>query len=335
MRGEEGAKMAVETNPLERRVYDAQRLFAEHPPVIHDPNKRVVYDLACPEGARHAGEVVFTRWARMPLPETVAPEEATARVARADGFYDYAPVLPGAVEWHVNFADPRLFFGYGGGLFAQDEMQVAEHPVLAALKEALNAGDGTPKTEEEGQPTPVLVKGAERRCHVATGPDVGEGRPHGLYGNAFARATREAVRRATSRIEPPTVTNLIAIAAPGYGSGAYTKSQVDEILATAYTGFRAAVIESGGASAVVHSGFWGCGAFGGNRVLMLLLQVVAAGAAGIERLVLHLPGSGGAEALAAALGVIREELAGPSIATDELVPRLVAKRFTWGVSDGS
>lgn len=335
MRGAEGAKMGVETNPFERRVHDARRLLAEHPPRIYDPNKRVVFEVACPEGARHAGEVVFTRWAEMALPGTVAAEEAIARVARADGFYDYAPALPGAVEWHVNFADPHLFFAYGGGLFAQDEMQVAEHPVLAALKEALDAGDGTARTVEGGRPTPVLVKGAERRCRVATGPDAAEGRPHGLYGNAFARASREAVRRATVRIEPPTVTNVLAMAAPGSGSGSYTRGQVEGILATAYTGFRAAVIESGEGPAAIHSGFWGCGAFGGNRVLMLLLQVVAAGAAGVERLVLHLPGSGGAAALEAAAGVIREELSGPSIATDELVRRLVARRFAWGVSDGN
>lgn len=321
--------------PLERRTFEAQRLFDEHPPVIHDPNKRVVYEIACPDGAKHAGEVVFTRWAEMELPENVAPELAMARVARADGFYDYAPVLPGAVEWHVNFADPHLFVAYGGGLFAQDEMQVAEHPVLGALREALAAGDGTPRTVEGGRATPVLVKGAERRCRVATEPNAAEGRPQGLYGNAFAAARREAVRRATTRIEPPTVTNLIAIAAPGYGSGSYTKRQIEGILATAFTGFRAAVIESEGAPVVIHSGFWGCGAFGGNRVLMLLLQVVAAGAAGVERLVLHLPGTKGADALEAALNVIREELAGPSIATAELVRRLVARRFAWGVSDGN
>ncbi len=55
--------------------------------------------------------------------------------------YDYARAagVEGAVEWHVNFADPRLFTAYGLGLFAQDEMQVAEHPALGALREALHA----------------------------------------------------------------------------------------------------------------------------------------------------------------------------------------------------
>ncbi len=53
-----------------------------------------------------------------------------------EGVYDYASAtgVAGAVEWHVNFADPRLFTAYGTGFFAQDEMQVAEHPGLGALR---------------------------------------------------------------------------------------------------------------------------------------------------------------------------------------------------------
>ena len=70
--------------------------------------------------------------------------------------------MEGGAEWHVNFADPRLFVSYGSGLFAQDEMQVAE-------------------------------------------PSTVEGRPHGLYGNAFLMAKAEVVRRATVRLEPPTM----------------------------------------------------------------------------------------------------------------------------------
>ena len=140
----------------------------------------------------------------MPLPESFAPERAAEHVVRHEGFYDYRPVLsaPGAIEWHVNFADPHLFFAYGGPLFAQDEIQVAEHPILGSLREALQAYCATALTVEQGRPTPVLVAGVERRCHVATDPNPAEGRPRGLYGNEFGRAPAEVVRRATKRIEP-------------------------------------------------------------------------------------------------------------------------------------
>ena len=66
----------------------------------------------------------------------------------------------------------------------------------------------------------------------------------------------------------------------------------DLVLTTAYTAFCAARSETegalgGGGRTVVHTGFWGCGAFGGNRVLMVSLQVVAAVMAGLDGLVLH------------------------------------------------
>jgi len=41
------------------------------------------------------------------------------------------------VEWYLNFADGDLFFHYGSKLRAQDEHQVAEHPILASVKEML------------------------------------------------------------------------------------------------------------------------------------------------------------------------------------------------------
>ncbi|MFA6168681.1 MAG: hypothetical protein WC700_18810 [Gemmatimonadaceae bacterium] len=34
----------------------------------------------------------------------------------------------------MNFADPRLFTAYGSELFAQDEMQVAEHLAFGAVR---------------------------------------------------------------------------------------------------------------------------------------------------------------------------------------------------------
>lgn len=44
-----------------------------------------------------------------------------------------------SVEWYVNFADADLFTAYHIGLFAQDEIQTAEHPACGAIKEWMNA----------------------------------------------------------------------------------------------------------------------------------------------------------------------------------------------------
>ena len=322
--------------PIERQTFDAAGLMAEHPPVLRNANKRAVFDVACPEGARHQGEVTYTRWRAMPLPETWSPQRALEIQELREDVYDYAPALGGdAMEWHVNFADPHLFVAYSGSLFAQDEMQVAEHPVLGALKEALAARGGSALTVERGEPTPILVAGAERRCRVHTDADTAAGRPFGLYGNAFGAAPVEAVHRATEPIDPPTVTNLVAIAAPSYGFGRYSEDEIAVVLRTAFTGFRAAVLESGGRDVTIHTGFWGCGAFGGNRVLMTLLQLLAAGAAGADRLVFHSVNAAGAAPYRQALELLETELGAPSIGTDELVQKVAALGLQWGVSDGN
>lgn len=46
---------------------------------------------------------------------------------------------PPPVEWYVNFADADLFVAYHIGLFAQDEIQTAEHPACGAIKEWMRA----------------------------------------------------------------------------------------------------------------------------------------------------------------------------------------------------
>ena len=233
-----------------------------------------------------------------------------------------------------------MFVYYAGGLFAQDEVQVAEHPALGSLKQALVAAAVETRTDGPAGPTPVLVTGVERRVVVATNPDAASGRPHGLYGNAFAAATPDAVRRATTPVDPPTVTNLVAVAAIAGGRGRYTRDEIRRTLVTAFTGFRAAAVESarlagGPARVVVHTGYWGCGAFGGNRVLMALLQVLAARMAGLERLAFHTGSPGGEAPLADALDLVAALTGGAPMATEDVLAAIEGQGFRWGVSDGN
>lgn len=329
--------MTMPIEPLQRATFNAGTLMAEHPPVFHDPNKKVVFGVACPPGSTHAGDLAYSRWPAFPLPAAVSAPNAMQRVVVHEGIYDYAPTSggEGCCEWHVNFADPRLFVFYGSGLFAQDEMQVAEHPSLGALREALHARQWTARTTENGEPTPVLVKGVERRCRVAVAPSVVGGRPNGLYGNAFMMAKAEAVRLATVRLEPPTISNVIAIAAPYGMSGRYHAKDIELALVPAYTGFRAAVQESDGSPAVVHTGYWGCGAFGGNRVLMSMLQVLAAELAGVKRLVFHTVTAPGRAEFDQAMEKLQRELPGPAVNTPSALERIAGMGLRWGAGDGN
>ena len=331
--------------PLERREYDAAALMRQHPPVLLNENKQVIFGIACPDRTA-AGHVSYSHWAEMPLPALADPGAAASLLEVRDGFFDYEPVATPApatpaVEWHVNFADPNLFFAYGWAMFAQDEIQAAEHPVLGSLREALVAGGRPTRTVEGGRPTPALVMGAERRVRIQTDRRAERGGPSWLYGIAFAEAEPEVVRQATVRIDPPTISNIIAIAAPVGGYGRYRREEIELALSTAYSGFRAAVLESQRAAGptarvVVHSGFWGCGAFGGNRVMMTLLQLLAAEMAGLDGLVLHVGDPAGRGAVEQATVLLRDRLAeAGETDTEGLISRIESLGLEWGQGDGN
>lgn len=279
----------------------------------------------------------------MELPAAFEQHDRPTRFEAREDYFGYEPAPAGsrAVEWYLNFADQHLFFAYGGPLFAQDEMQVAEHPALASLREALLQSDIKPLTVEGGEPTPVLVMGVERRCRVAFDRDAAQGRPAGLYGNNFARASAEAIEKATRAIVPPTITNLIAMEAPSGGEGRYTRPQIEYILATVFTAFSAARFESHRDAAqppevVVHTGYWGCGAYGGNRVLMALLQVLGARLAQVDCLVFHTGDAAGAPAFHDACRTFQDlETAGQPGRLADVLARIEALGLQWGVSDGT
>ncbi|NJM46519.1 MAG: hypothetical protein HC860_10305 [Alkalinema sp. RU_4_3] len=274
----------------------------------------------------------------MSLPETVT-EYQPELIVRSD-YFGYEPVEDQQrIEWYLNFAHSDLFCAYGGSLFAQDEMQVAEHPALASLREALLAQNISALTVEAGNPTPILIRGVERRCAIATDPSSSLGRPYGLYGNNFARAKADVIQQATQVINPPTMTNIIAIEAPVGGYGSYTLDEIRYVLTTAFTGFAAACVESELAqpqsSTVIHTGFWGCGAYGGNRVLMVLLQLLAARLAGVTWLIFHTGAADANQPLSEAQGILQRLLGSVDRSLDDTLVAIQALDFQWGVGDGN
>lgn len=319
---------------LFRREYDPSRLLADHPPVLEHPNKRRVFELACPPGAMFAGTVTLTRWGPARLPSQVPPSGCAAEVAA--GYYDYAGDPDGV--WHVNFADPHLFIAYGSGLLAQDELQAAEHPLLGSLREALLAEGRPALTVENGEPTPVLVSGVERRCVLDTSPDPPAGRPQGLYGREFSRASAGTIKDAIRILRPPTRSHLVSMAAPACGYGSYRREEIERIVVTAVTGFSAAVVESRrmwpGRAVEIRTGFWGCGAFGGNRRAMVLLQTLAARLARVDRLRFYAADPAGIADVRAGWADLDRVLEGSGTLA-ALLDRIEDLQYLWGESDGN
>ncbi len=141
-------------------------------------------------------------------------------------------------------------------------------------------------------------------------------------------------------LTPPTVSHLLAIHAPPGGRGEYTLDEITDVALTAYTGFHAArreAAEEGSARTIVHTGHWGTGAYGGNRVLMAALQLLAARWAGLDALVFHTVTEAGMEPLNEARALVENTLwpLGATKGPAAVFGSLVARRFLWGVSDGN
>jgi len=318
---------------------------------LNHPFKKLVYEIACPKDSVHSGKIAFTRYKAIPLSTPFPSSSSNTEFVMQQDVFNYVPNKdPNTVEWYVNFADTNLFVAYGGSLFAQDEMQGAEHPSLGHLKEALvsmckSDPNFNPLTRENNRPLPCLIRGVERRCCVSTDKNEKEGRPFGLYGNNFTRFGENAVRLATQRIDPPTITNIIAMACLGNGNGAYDMSQIVDTFTNAFTSFTAARIESNFAvngetygnnkpKVVIHTGNWGTGAFGGNRELMAIIQMAAAQLAKVDKLVYHTFNNEGTKGYQKGYKIYKDELQN-QLNIKEFLQKLESYKFEWGVSDGN
>jgi len=87
----------------------------------------------------------------------------------------------------------------------------------------------------------------------------------------------------------------------------------------------------------IHTGFWGCGAFGGDRSLMTLLQLLAARLAGIDRLVFYTGAQSEVIAFEDGRSILRclLEKLGPEPPLSNVVKDIVDHNFSWGISDGN
>ena len=326
---------------IEDKAFDASSLMRKFPPKFTNGHKRAVFDAVGGVDACAESSLLYSRWKAGQLPATWEPSTRPCEsVGRSGVFeYDHDPTETHKTHWYLNFADPELFGYYGGGLLAQDELQVFEHPILGSLRQAILDASGTARTVEADEPTPVLVEDAERRIAFDTMPKAADGRPEGLYGNRFSAADRDTVLAAYTQPDPPTFSNILAIAAPPGGRGTYSESDIRFILTTAYCGFAAATLRSRGDRAnqnvVIHTGFWGCGAFGGNRVLTPALQLIAADLAGVNRMIFYAFDEAGAAQFEDAKTLRKQFASSGPVPMEELIRSLAEKAFPWGIGDGN
>ena len=319
------------THLLASETLSATDLLSRYPPRIEHAKKQLLFDIALSRGL--SGDVSVARYSEIPLPNTYTPFVPDTEIIARKGYFRYSKT-DGADDWFMNFAHHDLFNGYGHFMFAQDEIQVAEHPALASFRELMLARDDDlrPATVDNGVPTPVLFRNLQRTVNIDT---------RSIYGARFARSEDSAIQDAVSPLEPAPLSNILAIEAPiSSGNRIYGRPEIEAALRTAYSGFRALVLCSATAATslrpiILHTGNWGCGAYGGNRQLMLSIQMMAARLAGVTKLVFYCGADNKDDIASFSNELSRQFKFRPGIAVDRVVDRLVSHGFPWGTPDGN
>ncbi|WP_198016752.1 poly(ADP-ribose) glycohydrolase [Rubidibacter lacunae] len=275
-------------------------------------------------------EVTVERFNEIPIPEAFQPYSPLTAVKASKGYFRYS--VGDAHHCHMNFAYHDLFSGYGHFMFAQDEIQVAEHPLLASVRELMlaRADRLRPSTVEDGAPTPIIIRSVPRTISIDT---------RQIYGARFARSGDRLIRDSINPIDSPQLSNILAIEAPiSTGNRIYTRSEIEKALSTAFSGFRAFILGYTGSFTnpiVLHTSNWGCGAYGGNRQLMISIQIIAASLAGISEIVFYC-GADPTDSIAEYELQLKSRFKfRPGVKLAKVVDRLVASAFPWGTPDGN
>lgn len=210
----------------------------------------------------------------------IFPSESSFSVSSVKGGFCYpesrfdVQLNRDIMHWTANFADPNLFGYCFTSLFAQDEMQVAEHPALAHFKSL--CPDAQLNNDQIALFTDVERLGAIDSTNI--------------YGRNFPNATKDTLDKAVKRLDPPTLSNIFAFAAPRAEKEGdpYSYDNLEKLFFRAYLAFKSIKINYGADKRIhIHTGNWGAGAFGNCPKTVALLQIAAARLAKVDQVVYY------------------------------------------------
>jgi hypothetical protein len=259
-------------------------------------NKKHVYDLAIPanDHVRMTKHVIknIDELKAKPLFADKRPLDFELNETAAG--FTYPESNEEEVNWTCNFADSHLFGFCKSALLAQDELQVLEHPALYHFFDYLSLPSTPRETKNLGQGEIALITGAKRYCSLNTSIQVPVGGSNkSLYGNSFSAAPLSSIEQCLTLEEHPKESHIFAMAAPHIPGNLayqpYQKKHLEALFYTALTAFSAIKghSENEDVRTIIHTGNWGCGAFGNDLVVAALIQFAAASFAEVDSLIYY------------------------------------------------
>lgn len=299
-----------------------QNLLKNFSPKFENPTKQVYNEKALYYHRYQNGLIKISRWKY--ASERMSPlkfENVTIAIESSSENYNYEngnflPANENTCSFWVNFSNPKLFSDCEGDYFSQGDTMALAHPLLLSCVSYLKSLDDKcfiPATKESEEPTPFVF----------------------LDVPFWVRVTGESLTDNFEVLIREEKSNIISMCPP-LGSGRYTKEQIEYLLETVLCAF------GGGAKSeyalkktnlILHTGNWGCGAYGNNEELIYLVQIFGAMATGFSKIIFHNPNE---EALKKA----KEDFEtlpffnyGGVLSYQKLVEHILDKRFAWTRED--
>ncbi len=256
-------------NNNKKFVYN--KLIHRHPDILKSPVTRQKFELKDPNALNN--EPIFSK--------------TKCKIEVVTGTFQYSPSTEDTITWTANFADPNPFSAAGSYNFAQDEIQVAEHPSLVHIRHLL---------PDDNKPLEIYQADLHYNVPRAGQFDTMTKFENGplddktLYGNNFTNASEEEITSKLDIFKTPTNSNIFLIIAPTISpipGESYKKDEIEALFGTAYIAFYALEASSPGKTVIVETGNWGTGAYGNSPQMSYLLQIAAARFAGIDVLKMY------------------------------------------------
>jgi hypothetical protein len=337
----EERKVEGETNPFVNRVgkFSANEKELANINVLEklNENKAVIYQKLMKQkiNSNNKLEVIKFKLSEKELPRLrLNPNQHRVEVISVSGPMAYATEGEKAFEVTLNFSDPQSLFHYCfTELFAQDEIQTMEFPLLLHLREYAENNKADLITFDGDHPEVILVKNAPRYGSIDTS---------GIYGNSFLSADESQLISQTKALEHPTRANILAMAALQVPSGMrnelYEEEYLEALFYMALTGFLSVVAEAGKQPVTINTGKWGSGAFGNDPLLIAIVQILSAEMAGVTKLNYHLFSGKPANLIEQAEEWIAQHIdtATQPLDLKEVCAKIIeSQSFKYGASDGN